>query len=158
MLNLSVTSSIGISFNDDTTQSQSNICCDSVDMDFSEKRAGTTVTGQIYVYNCGELGSYLDWYVDTVAVPAWGVWTFTPEYGTGLAEGDFVIIDVTCKLTDQFGIYSGEIRVYNDDNSSDFCLIDSSVEVPRERSYNALTWSLFQQFPLLEVFLRILNL
>ncbi|KYK33195.1 MAG: hypothetical protein AYK22_01415 [Thermoplasmatales archaeon SG8-52-3] len=132
------------------------IICDPVGMNFGKAGPGATVTGQIYVCNGGDPGSYLDWYVDTAAVPTWGTWTFTPAGGTGVAEGDCVVVDVTCVVTDTTGTYNGEITVYNAKDSTDYCKIDTSVEVPRARSHNALMWNLFQQFPALYQIVKII--
>ncbi len=133
-----------------------DINCDPVGMNFGQAGPGATVTGQIYVCNGGDPGSYLNWYVDTAAVPAWGTWTFTPAGGTGVAEGDCVVVDVTCVLTEEKGTYNGDITVYNADDSSDYCKIDTSAEVPRARSHNALFWNLFQQFPALYQIVKII--
>jgi len=130
------------------------INCDPVGLNFGEQSAGATVTAQIYVCNAGDPGSYLNWYVDTAAVPSWGTWTFSPAGGTGVAEGDCDIIDVTCILTNTTGPYTGTITVYNADDSTDYCELDTSVEVPRARSHSII-WNLFEQFP---VFYQILKL
>jgi len=129
---------------------------DPIGMDFSKARAGTTVTAQIYICNVGEPGSYLNWYVDTAAVPTWGTWTFTPSSGTGVAEGDCILIDVTCVLTDTWGDYTGTITVYNADDSTDFCEIDTSIELTRAKVlYNQWFRALFEHFPMMQ---RLLNL
>jgi hypothetical protein len=125
-------------------------------MNFGNAGPGATVTGQIYVCNAGDVGSYLDWYVDTAAVPVWGTWTFTPAAGSGVAEGDCDIIDVTCVLTEEEGDYTGEITVYNAKDATDYCKIDTSVSVPRTRSYNAMIWNLFEQFPALYQIVKII--
>ena len=132
-----------------------DINCDPVGMNFGKAGPGATVTGQIYVCNNGDAGSYLNWYVDTAAVPDWGTWTFSPAGGTGVAEGDCDIIDVTCVLTEEKGSYNGEITVYNADDSTDYCKIDTSAEVPRARTHNAI-WNLLQQFPALYQILEII--
>jgi len=139
-----------------TGGAEPKICCDGVNMQFGNAGPGTTVTGQIYVCNCGEPGSYLNWYVDTATVPAWGTWTFTPAGGTGLAEGDCVIVDVTCVLTDTTGSYTGDIVIYNADDSTDYCKVPTSVEVPRARSQNVFFWNLLQQFPALYQMVKII--
>jgi hypothetical protein len=131
------------------------IQCESVSMNFGKVRPGTKVTGQIYVYNVGDFYSWLDWFIDTVNVPAWGTWTFSPVSGGPVSEGDCDIIDVTCILTNVSGTYNGTIVVYNANDLTEFCEIDISVEVTRIRSKNAFILNLFQRFPLLE---RLLSL
>ena len=134
------------------------IQCDSVGMNFGKIDPGETVTGQIFVYNSGDPGSYLNWYVDTINVPLWGSWTFYPKAGYNIEEGDYVIINVTCSITDKLGIYTGEIIVYNGDDSTDFCIIDTSVEVPRIRTtFNQLLYWFLERFPLLERLLVLIN-
>jgi hypothetical protein len=132
------------------------ICCDGVRLNFGEAGPGATVTGEIVVVNCGDPGTYLSWAVDTVNVPPWGTWTFTPAGGTGLAEGDDVTVQVECELTDVKGVYNGDLIVVNADDPSDFCKVPTSVEVPRARSYNPMIWNLFQQFPALYQIMKII--
>lgn len=112
------------------------ICCDPIGLYFGDDiPVGNTVTGQIYVCNCGDSGSYLDWYLDTASAPAWGTWTFTPASGTGLVEGACDIVDVTC-LVNTAGTYSGNIYVYNADDPTDFCMLATGGTWPLFQSYN----------------------
>jgi hypothetical protein len=132
------------------------ICCDAVGLNFGNATAGSTVTGQIEVCNCGDGGSFLSWYVDTETAPTWGTWTFTPENGADVAEGDCVTIDVTCVLTDTQGEYSGTIKVVNSDDSSDYCEIDSSVIVPRARSISNIDFFRFyENHPVIYLLLKL---
>lgn len=138
--------------NNDAKPSQSKICCDSVNMLFGEAPPSSTIYGKIFVYNCGEPGSYLNWSVDTEAVPTWGYWTFEPESGTSLAEGDCAIINVTFVLTDCQGLVYDIILVYNDDEpSKDYCEIETGGEIRKARSY---LWFL-ERFPMLG---RLMNI
>ena len=127
------------------------ICCDPVGLNFGDEiPVGTTVSGQIYVCNCGDPGSFLNWYVDTTNVPSWGTWTFTPDSGTGVPEtGPCAIVNVTCVVTTA-GTYTGDIYVYNADDPTDFCVCTTGGTWPRTTSMNhpLLQW-LLQQFPLL---------
>ena len=132
------------------------ICCDAIGMNFGKAGPGDEVSGQIQVSNCGDAGSYLNWYVDTVDVPPWANWTFTPKAGSNLAEGDSVTIDVKCVLTEEKGTYNGEITIFNSDDTTDYCKIDTSVEVPRARSHNAFVFNLLQQFPALYQIVKII--
>jgi hypothetical protein len=129
------------------------ICCDPIGMNFGDVSAGDTLYGEIHVLSCGDPGSYLNFYVDTnpEELPSWGTWTFSPESGEGVAEGDSVKVDVTCVVTETQGAYSGIITIVNTDNPSDKCVVDTSVNVPRTRSYyNPLILSLLDKFPMLE--------
>ncbi|UCF49032.1 MAG: hypothetical protein JSU91_04600 [Thermoplasmatales archaeon] len=134
------------------------ICCDSDGLNFGSVSAGSTVNGEISVINCGDPGSFLNWYVDTSDLPTWGDWTFTPSSGEGVGEGDSVNIDVTCVVTDTEGEYSGQIIVINDDNPSDTCTVDTSVIVPRTRTrFNLLFYWFFYQFPRLVNLMNLLK-
>jgi hypothetical protein len=129
------------------------ICCDPVGLYFGEElEPGVTYTAQIYVCNCGEPGSLLDWYLDTVNVPAWGVWTFIPAAGTGLAEGACDIVDVTVTVATA-GTYSGDIFVYNADDPTDFCKLATGGTWPRAVQNNFFQYIL-QQFPILNLLFK----
>jgi len=110
------------------------ICCDPVGLNFGNVSAGSTVTGEIYILNCGDPGSLLNWYVDTTNLPNWGTWTFTPATGEGLSEGDSVTVDITCVVTKTHGTYSGTLSIINSDNIPDKCVVDTSAIVPRTRA------------------------
>jgi hypothetical protein len=116
-------------------------------MNFGKVGPGAKVTGQIYVCNIGDPWSYLEWYIDIANVPAWGNWTFSSSAGNDVKKDDCVIVNVTCILKNLTGSYNGTIVVYNADDSTDFCEIDTSVEISRVRSQNNLIWNLFKQFP-----------
>lgn len=127
------------------------ICCDGVNLDFGEQAPGTTVTGQIYVCNCGDPGSFLDWYVDETNLPPWGIWSFSPASGVGLAEGDCETVDVTCELTDVIGSYTGTIYVYNADDTTDFCDVPTSAVVKKSKAVNNwLFLRILEHFPMLK--------
>ncbi len=140
----------------DTGAEFPKICCDGVRLNFGQAGPGATVTGEIVVCNCGDPGTFLNWAVDTVNVPSWGTWTFSPIGGTGLAEGDCETVVVTCVLTDVTGTYSGDLIVVNADNPSEICKVPTSVEVPRARSHSPMIWNLFQQFPALYNIVKII--
>ena len=124
------------------------ICCDPVGLNFGNATAGSTVSGQIYVCNCGDGGSFLNWNIDTATTPTWGTWTFSPAEGTDVAEGDCEVVDVTCVLTETKGTYSGTITVINSDDPTDKCVVDTSVVVPRTRSITrTFFFRFFDNFP-----------
>jgi len=140
------------------------IDCASYGLWFGKVKSGQNVSGMIKVVNRGDNLSLLNWHVDTTNVPTWGTWEFIPENGTDLPYTDspfhnFAIIYVKCTITEEKGEYIGQIYVYNTDDTSDWCATISYCIIPRNR---ATTYSLFQlfldRFPLLEVFLRAMNL
>jgi len=133
------------------------IQCDSVDMNFGKVAPGDVVTGQIYVCNVGEFLTGLEWFIDTENVPGWGTWTFSPASGYGVEEDDCVLVEVSCIITNVTGYYNGTIVIYNAEDSTDFCTIDTSVIVPRTRKSTSYHW-LIECFPLLERLLTLLLL
>ena len=135
------------------------ICCSAVGMTFGDVEPGQNVTGQIKVCNCGDELSFLNWHVDTASAPTWATWKFMPESGTDLLEPNCAVVDVEGKITEDEGEYTGTIRIYNSDNSSDFCEITTSAKVivPRARTvHNQFFLNLLQQFPALYLILKII--
>ena len=108
--------------------------CDPVGMNFGKRTSGTIVAGHISIYNVGVPGSYLKWHVDTLNVPNWATWSFTPEKGT-IREGENISVHVIGELLEKPGSYNGNILIYNSNDMTDFCEIDTSVIIPRERFF-----------------------
>lgn len=105
------------------------ICCDPVGMNWADIPPGGTVTGQIYVCNCGEDGSFLSFKVDSW--PTWGTWTFNPPTGSGIPEGDCVVINVTVIAPpDENTDFTGEIVIINTDDPTDYCVISTTLQTP----------------------------
>ena len=131
----------------------SKISCDPVGP-FPEKvPPGFKTSFQIFVCNCGESGSWLNWYVDEKTIPNWGNWTFWRYNGTYVAEGDCDIIDVDFIAPEEEGSYRAKLKICNKDDNSDYCTLDFEVNVPRTRT-TSYHW-LLERFPMLE---RLLNL
>jgi len=98
-------------------------------LSWTDVTPGSTVTGEFTVSNIGDSGSLLDWEIQSF--PDWGDWTFYPESGTGLEEGDTVTIDVEVIAPDeQEETFTGEIKIINSENESDFCIIPVSLATP----------------------------
>jgi len=88
----------------------------------------TTVTGSFTVENIGNPTSELDWQI--TEWPSWGTsWTFVPSSGTGLTPEDgFVTIQVSVVAPDQYDeTYTGQVKIANLENSSDYCFIPVSL-------------------------------
>ena len=99
--------------------------CDG-DLFWIDVEPGSTVIGSIWVENVGEEGSELNWEIESY--PDWGIWTFDPESGTGLEY--IQIVDVECVVPDEIeDDLWGEIFIVNLENSSDYCIIDVSLQV-----------------------------
>jgi hypothetical protein len=94
---------------------------------WSDIEPGDTVIGNFTVMNIGDSGSWLDWEIESK--PDWGTWTMipeegydlTPEYGPHLVEVSVVAPD---EHNQQF---TGEIKITNKENDSDFCTVDVSL-------------------------------
>jgi len=90
---------------------------------------GDTVSGSITVENIGDIDSLLDWEIDSF--PEWGTWTFNPENGTDLLAGETSTIDVEVVAPDEpETTFTGEVKIINSENSSNFCIIDVSLATP----------------------------
>jgi len=104
-----------------------------------------TVTSSITVSNIGEAGSNLDWQV--TEWPTWGTWTFTPSTGYNLQPEDGLFtINVAVEAPNQeHQLFTGEIKVVNIRNSSDYDTIPVSLETGYNVDENlfcngSLTW------------------
>jgi len=114
-------------------------------------KPGDTVTGTFQVGNGGDPGSFLNWAVETTSLPAWGNWSFSPASGTGLAEGAWTTVTVTVVAPNEKNKnFTGDIKVINTDDTTDFCKIDVSLATPYSKAFNynfnILSW-LFEHFP-----------
>jgi len=91
---------------------------------------GSTVEGSFEVSNIGENGSELDW--EVTEWPNWGNWTFTPPSGTGLTpEDDPVTVEVEVIAPDDSNTeFTGEVKIVNSDNPSDYCTIPVYLKTP----------------------------
>jgi hypothetical protein len=119
--------------------------------------AGETVTGEFTVENIGDEDSLLDWEIESY--PDWGNWTFDPENGTGLEEGNTVTIDVEVVAPeDPETEFTGEVKIVNSDNASDFCIIDVTLATPvSQQSLISLFFEMLaQRFPILGMILAAL--
>jgi len=124
------------------------VCCDPGIMTWTDVVPGSTVTGTFYVWNCGDDNSTLKWKVDTW--PAWmGSPVFTPNSGTIVAPGAGT--DVTFTFTapnQQNQNFAGTIKVVNEDDTSDYCEMQTTLATPRMKQIqNTFFLRLLQQFP-----------
>ncbi|MCK4348291.1 MAG: hypothetical protein KAW47_06720, partial [Thermoplasmatales archaeon] len=135
------------------------------DLSWVDVTTGETVTGSFTVENTGDSTSELDWEIESY--PDWGDWTFDPENGQDLTPEDGpVTVDVTVVAPEQesavkIGIqklnelYTGEVKIVNSEDSSDYCTIDASLETPVSQNLMYLQYMQFlqriiYQFPMLE--------
>ena len=110
---------------------------------------GATVTGSFTVENGGDPGSELNWEVNET--PEWGTdWAFTPASGTGLTPEDGqVTVEVSfIAPPDSETEFTGDIKIINTDDSSDFCKINVYVMTPRYKTLNfPFLQRIFERFP-----------
>jgi hypothetical protein len=93
---------------------------------WAEVAPGATVTGDFTVSNIGDPLALLDWEIESH--PDWGEWTFTPESGSvsGSATVDVEVVAPEDPETE----FTGEVKIVNSDDASDFCIIDVALATP----------------------------
>jgi len=122
-----------------------DLCCDGR-LSWDEVTPGSTVTGDFDVSNCGDDGSELNWEVKEW--PNWGTWTFTPSSGTGLTPAmGWINVDVEVVAPDDPDTeFTGEVKVINSDDPSDFCIISVYLKTPvNQNNMNMNVFQLLQQ-------------
>ncbi|PNX50384.1 MAG: hypothetical protein BV456_06870 [Thermoplasmata archaeon M8B2D] len=149
----------------DFNQPQSDLVCEG-DLNWENIKHGTKVNGTFTVRNNGDVGSNLNWEVDSY--PEWGSWTFTPNEGTGLMPEDGMItVEVTVVVpkgknkntiivpTDD-NEYTGYIRVVNKDNADNYNDIPVTLTISKTKVFNLMDFYklLIFRFPFM---VKILN-
>jgi len=122
----------------------------------SNPQPGGTKTGTFDVGNNGDPGSLLNWQV--TSWPSWGTnWAFSPSSGTGLAEGSWTTVTVTCDAPNQQNQqFSGNITVCNTDDPSNCCQVPVTLETSRNRAVNIPFLRFLQLFPNIIIVLKYL--
>ncbi len=137
----------------------SDLECNGV-MSWANVRPGSQVTGSFTVENVGEPFSNLDWEVSEY--PSWGNWTFKPSCGNNLKPmyGQ-VTVDVSVTAPDeQKQDFTGELKIVNKKNTSDFCILPVSLTTPINRGFPhssvfQFLQRLIERFPFLEQILPL---
>ena len=120
-----------------------------------------TVEGSFTVKNIGEPGSLLNWKIQEW--PSWSNWNFIPNRGDDLKPSDgsitvYVSVTVPNEKNTEF---TGEVKVVNIDDPSDFCTIDVSLATPKNKSFfiNLFFLKFLEShpniFPILRLLLRL---
>jgi len=116
-------------------------------------------TGSFTVENIGEEYSELDWTI--TEWPEWGTWTFTPKGGINLLPEDGKItVEVSVMVPeDENKEFTGDVKVVNANNESDFEIIEVYLKTPRQRDifFNFLI-KILDRFPILQQILSVLSL
>ena len=132
--------------------------CDD-DINWEKVKPGSTVTHNISITNVGEPFSKLNWEVSEW--PDWGAWSFSLEGDYLYPESGAKIIQVSVVAPDeQNQEFSGEIKIINKDDSSDYELIQISLATPKNKPYINTPFLSFLEnyphlFPLLRQLLRL---
>ncbi len=87
-----------------------------------------TETGTFTVSNIGEENSNLDW--EITEWPTWGEWSFTPSNGNNLKPeaGPTTVTVAVVAPNEENQLFTGEIKIENMENASDFATIPVSLE------------------------------
>jgi hypothetical protein len=121
---------------------------------WTDVKPGSTVTGTFTVENVGDTGSFLDWEINSY--PEWGIWTFIPDSGDDLEQGDDQVVNIELIApNEQYQQFNGTIQVINKENSSDYHIFEFILTTPKTKlSSNFIIFNLFKkiiaQFPILQ--------
>jgi hypothetical protein len=118
-------------------------------LSWADIHAGAIVIGNFTVENIGTPHSNLSWRI--VSWPDWGNWTFTPNQGTHLTpeDGPFRINVTVIAPNKKHNEFTGQIKIINMENSSDYSLIPVSLATPYKPQsilLDILEW-LMNRFP-----------
>jgi hypothetical protein len=117
------------------------------DLSWTNVKPNTTVNGIIQLQNIGDIGSLLNWTINT-SLLSWGTWTVIPECGTGLKPEDGpVTIQISVIAPDQPNTnFEGYLRIENTNNTdTDFCNIPVYLTTPKNTAIEFF-WIFFNQF------------
>jgi len=121
--------------------------CDG-DLSWIEVEPGTYVTGEFTVENIGDSNSMLGWVIEEY--PEWGdLWAFQPRSGMLTPEDDPITVNVgVIAPEDNETEFTGEIKVVNVADPSDFEIIDVSLATPvNQQVTNPVLQMLLERFP-----------
>ena len=108
-----------------------------------------TVSGEFIIENVGDSGSELSW--EIVETPSWGDWTFHPSDGSGLTpeNGAFTVNVLVVAPDEKEQSFTGEIKIVNSDDPSDYCSVDISLATPKAKSASPLFIRFLENHPYL---------
>jgi len=104
-------------------------------LNWEDVKPGDIVEGSFIIENIGEPLSLLDW--EITEYPDWGEWIFFPESGEDLTPEDGgITVEVEIVAPDDPNTeFTGEVKVVNSDNPSDYCTILVCLKTPRNKPY-----------------------
>lgn len=135
------------------TQSVADLDCEGT-LYWSNVKPGEEVLGSFMVSNIGNSDSELDWEIESY--PDWGSWEFTPESGDDLSPGDDTqVVEVAVTTPDEKNkVFSGEIKVVNKNNPSDYEIIPITLTTLKNKAINTPFLQLLENHPFLFLLLR----
>jgi hypothetical protein len=112
-----------------------DLYCDG-SLSWTDVKPGELVTGTFTVENIGAPGSLLDW--EIIDWPTWGTWTFSPSSGNDLKPSHGTVdVYVEVRAPNQKNRqFTGEVRIINKGDSTDYCIIDVSLATPKNKTFN----------------------
>ena len=129
-------------------------------LEWSKVKAGSSVSENLKVQNIGDPTSELFWRIEEY--PEWGDWTFNPDHGDGLTPEDgYRTVQVTVVAPpDKNTEFTGEVKVINVNDPSDFKIIPVILDTPREKAFYIIILERILEkfpnaFPLLKIILGI---
>ena len=130
-------------------------------LNWTNVKPGSTLTDTIYVKNIGDSGSKLDWKI--CDFPTWGIWISNQSSGQDLtpAGGSMPITVSVTAPNEKNKQFTGQIKICNEDDSSDYCTIHVSLVTPKNKAITVmpLFLRLLEQhthmFPILRYLLRL---
>lgn len=128
------------------------------ELSWNQVEPGEEVTDSFTLRNVGKPDSDLDWEISEWPQD-WGEWTITPSSGYNLKpEDEDVTVEVSVIAPEDIGTeFTGEIKVVNKENSSDFEIIPVYLKTPRNREFKINLFEiLFNRFPILKQIFRSL--
>ena len=120
-------------------------------------KPGAIVNGSFIVKNIGDAGSILNWTV--TSYPDWGTWYFMPPNGDNVKPEDGIVtikVEVIAPDLEETN-FSGQIKIENKDNASDYEIINVSLTTYKTKEINnlySLIEKIINRFPIFE---KILN-
>ena len=117
-----------------------------------------TVGGFFQVQNIGDAGSLLNWTITSSIT--WGNWSIAPISGENLTPEDGkVTVQVSVVAPNEKNSeFQGDLRVENQENSTDFCLIPVYLKTPINKNMylNQFFEKIFKRFPNLIPILKLI--
>ena len=130
----------------------SDLKCDD-NINWKKFKPGSTIKYNLSIANVGETFSKLNW--EIIEWPDWGTWSFSLEEDYLYPESGAEIIQVSVVAPDgQNQEFSGEIKIVNKDDSSDYELIQISLTTPKNKPINTPFLNFLEHHPHLLPLLR----